>query len=178
MTMPNCHFRKQKGVSLIEVLVAILIFSLGLIGLAGLLVMATRANHGAYERTQVSYMAHNMADRMSANPIGVWNDAYNGDNYPLDSVTSNCATGCTPAELAVHDQQLWSAQLKTFLPNPKASIDCSSGAAGFSPTAEQIKKRLPYGGSCEMTITWSGRGVGGEENRDTQEQTFAWEFQP
>ncbi len=43
---------RQRGVSLIEVLMAVLIFSIGLIGLAGLMVISTRSNHSAYLRTQ------------------------------------------------------------------------------------------------------------------------------
>ncbi len=62
-------YRKESsaGFSLIEVLVALLIFSLGLIGLAGLLVMSTQANNGALIRTQATFLAQNMADRMRAN---------------------------------------------------------------------------------------------------------------
>lgn len=170
---------RQKGASLIEVMVAVLIFSIGMIGLAGLLVMATRANHGAFERTQVTYLAHNMANRMSANPVGVWSNKYDSTTYPVDTTTiTDCSAGCTPTTLAKHDQQLWSAQLKAFLPNPSATIDCSSNKAGYAPTSNQINMRPPYGGSCHMTITWSDRGNGGQDHRDTASQTFAWEFQP
>ncbi len=172
--------RRQRGVSLIEVLVAVLIFSIGMIGLAGLLVMATRANHGAYVRTQVTYMAQNMADRMSANPIAVWSGNYNSDSYPVStSGMQDCAAGCTPAQLATHDQQLWSRQLDTFLPNPQATITCSNAGLGYDPVSNnQVNKRPPYGGSCHMTIQWSDRGTGGRDDRDTEPQTFAWEFQP
>lgn len=170
---------RQHGVSLIEVLVAVLIFSVGMIGLAGLLVMATRANHGGYVRTQVTYLAHNMANRMSANPIGVWNGDYNVD-YPASSATVvSCAGGCTPAVLAQHDSGLWSRQLKTFLPNPKATISCSTNGLSYNPiTNNQVDKRPPFGGTCDMTITWADRGNGAQSNRDTTSQTFAWEFQP
>lgn len=174
------HKPRQQGVSLIEVLVAVLIFSIGMIGLAGLLVLATRANHGAYLRTQVTYMAQNMADRMSANPIGVWKGSYNSDAYPLDTATvPTCASGCTPAQLATHDQKLWSRQLKSFLPNPVATLDCSNANLDFDPVSNnQVDKRPPYGGTCHMTIQWSDRGNGGKDGRDTTPQTFAWEFQP
>ncbi len=179
MTTPSRAFR-QRGVSLIEVLVAVLIFSVGMIGLAGLLVMATRANHGAYIRTQVAYMAQNMADRMNANPIGVWSGNYNGNDYPVDtSSMQTCAAGCTPAQLATHDQQLWSRQLNTFLPNPVATINCSNAGLDYDPVVNnQVGKRPPYGGTCHMTIQWSDRGAGGTDDRETEPQTFAWEFQP
>ncbi len=173
--------QKQRGISLIEVLIALLIFSIGLIGIASLLVMATSANHGAYLRTQVSYLAHNMADRMSANPMGVWNGDYNG-TYPAAAGPS-CASGCTAAQLAQHDAGIWSSQLTTLLPyqagvSPLATIRCDNTDVGFVPSTDDMAKRPPYGGTCQMTIVWYDRGVGGTNNRQAAPETFAWEFQP
>jgi type IV pilus assembly protein PilV len=171
---------RQRGVSLIEVMMSVLIFSIGLLGLAGLMVMATRSNHSAYLRTQVTFLASNMADRMSANPEAVWKENYDSDAYPVAAATVGCGSGaaCTPAELAVHDQRLWSNQLRTFLPNPAAKIDCGGlTSAGYDPTS-QLAMRPPYGGSCKMTIQWSEQGAGDKVHRDNATQTFVWEFQP
>lgn len=170
---------RQRGVSLIEVMMAGLIFSIGLIGLAGLLVMATRSNHAAYLRTQVTFLASNMADRMRANPIGLWNGNYNAATYPISgSQACNVTTACAPDKVALRDQQVWSSMLTTLLPNAAASIACTSvTGVGFNPTA-QINARPPYGGNCEMTISWTERGAGDQANRDAATQVFAWEFQP
>lgn len=171
----------QRGVSLIEVLVAVLIFSVGLVGLAGLLIMATRSNQAAYLRTQVTFLAHNMADRMGANPMAVWDGSYNSSSYPVaTTVTTACgsASPCKPDDLATHDMQRWSSQLAAFLPNPKAAINCSAANAGFAPTTAQYSMRPPYGGSCTMTIQWIERGAGDKANSAGVAQTFAWEFQP
>lgn len=173
---------RQRGVSLIEVMMAVLIFSIGLIGLASLMVVALRSNQAGYLRTQVTYLAHNMADRMSANPIGVWSGDYNSASYPV-STTNDCAAGCTPAQLATHDQQMWSSQLKTFLPpGATAKIACSKTGAGYDPVGGgQVDKRPPFGGSCAMSINWSERSAGDTDHLNDptlQTQTFAWEFQP
>ena len=173
----NAILMSQKGFSLIEVLIAVLIFSIGLIGIAGLLVIATSADHGAYQRTQVAYLAQGMVNRMAANPVGVWDGGYNSDDYPV-STTQACSAGCTPTQIALHDQEKWSGQLKTFLPGPKASIQCTSASAGFAPSASNMGSRPPYGGSCTMTITWKDRGFGASSERKAQDETFAWEFQP
>jgi type IV pilus modification protein PilV len=172
---------RQRGVSLIEVLVAVMIFSVGLVGLAGLLIMSTRSNQAAYLRTQVVYLAHNMADRMSANPSAVWDGSYNSNSYPTaTSVTTKCdlSSSCTPDDLATHDMQMWSTQLTTFLPTAKATINCANGSAGFTPSAAQFGMRPPYGGNCIMTVTWSERGAGDSSNSAAFLQTFTWEFQP
>lgn len=170
--MPVSPF--PRGVTLIEVLVAMLVFSVGLIGAAGLMAMAARSNQAAYLRTQVTFLAQNMAERMQANPIGVWNGDYNGD-YP-DASAQDCASGCTPGQLARHDRQRWSSQLSTFLPpGAEASIRCGSGGLSYVPAREQLPMRPPYGGNCSMTITWMERHAAGA---DAAKQTFAWEFQP
>ena len=172
---------RQRGVSLIEVMMAVLIFSIGLIGLAGLMVMSTRSNHAAYLRTQVTFLANNMADRMSANPTAVWQGTYNANNYPISASTAannDCSSACSPAALAQADQRKWSSQLRTFLPSPSAKIACGGvTTAGYDPTS-QINFRPPYGGTCKMTIQWSERGAGDKNNRASNPQTFVWEFQP
>lgn len=171
---------RQRGVSLIEVMMAVLIFSVGLIGLAGLLVVATRFNHAAYLRTQVTFLANNMADRMRANPLGVWNGSYNGAAYPVTGTTDCQAAACTPANVAKRDQQTWSSLLTTLLPNAKAGISCTAkdslSYSGLS--TDQLNRRPPYGGSCAMTISWSERNAGDKAHSDATVQTFAWEFQP
>lgn len=169
----------QRGVTLIEVLIAVLIFSIGLIGVAGLLVMSARSNHAAYLRTQVTFLAQSMADRMQANSIGVWRGDYDG-TYPNGNA-QDCAAGCTPRQLALHDRGAWSSQLVTFLPaGVEASIACNNAGMAVAPTTDQLALRPPYGGTCKMTVTWTERGHGVTDSggNDYSPQTFAWEFQP
>ncbi|OOG57267.1 type IV pilus modification protein PilV [Rhodanobacter sp. C03] len=170
----------EHGASLIEVMMSVLVFSVGLIGLAGLMMMATRSNHAAYLRTQVTFLASNMANRMSANPVGVWNGSYNSHAYPVSDSAPGCGSGagCGPVALAMHDQMLWSRQLKTFLPNPSATIQCGGGASVGYDATPQFNLRPPYGGNCAMSISWSESGTGDESHRGNVTQTFGWEFQP
>ncbi|RDS80872.1 type IV pilus modification protein PilV [Dyella monticola] len=164
----------QRGVTLIEILVAVLVFSIGLLGAAGLMAMAARSDQSAYLRTQVTFIAQNMVERMQANLPGVWNGDYNG-TFP-DASAQDCSGGCAPRQLALHDRQQWSSQLKTFLP-PRATarIECTAAGLSHVPTREQILLRPPYGGNCTMTITWIERQV---VDAKPLPQTFAWEFQP
>ena len=194
--------RVVRGVSLIEVLMAVLIFSIGLIGLAGLMVMATRSNHSAYQRTQVTFLASTMADRMGANPVGVWSGFYNSAGYPVaasSAANNDCASGCTPQLLAQSDQRAWSRQLSSFLPNVKASVQCNNNPAGFTPAGwtlgtpasgataavpadpGQVGMRPPYGGICTMNITWDEQQSGDQQQQQATAvapQTFSWTFQP
>jgi len=66
--------QKTRGVSLIEVLVAVLVLSVGLLGLAALQSFSLQANQGAYHRTQAVNVAYELADFYRANrgnPAGV-----------------------------------------------------------------------------------------------------------
>jgi len=184
MTLHRAHSRQQ-GFSMLEVLIAVLVFSLGIIGLAGLLIFAIQSNHVAYLRTQATFLAHNMADRMGANPAGVWTNAYNG-NYPVTGSTSSCAAGCNPTQLAAYDQQQWSTQLTTFLPNAHGNITCTAAGIAYTPTAAQIDMRPPYAGTCTMTLRWNEAGAAGgaKQGQVTAGVTgqrphqFQWVFQP
>jgi len=185
MTLRRPHPR-QSGFSMLEVLIAVLVFSLGIIGLAGLLIFAIQSNHVAYLRTQATFLAHNMADRMSANPAGLWNNAYNDNNYPVSASTASCAAGCNPQQLADYDKAQWSTQLSTFLPNAHGSINCITNGIAYTPTAAQIDMRPPYAGTCTMTLTWNEAGSAGGANKASTKtanlgqkaHSFEWVFQP
>lgn len=174
-------FRKKlpRGFSLIEVLVALLVFSIGLIGLAGLLVMSTQANHGAFIRTQAVFLGHNLADRMRANPIGVWEGDYD-DTWPVSVTAPACdATApCTPAQQATRDKVQWGNMLQQYLPNDsnlQATLTCNGDSLGLT-ISNYYQVQPPYNGSCTMNITWTERSlaIGGA----AAPQTFAWTFQP
>ena len=162
---------------MLEVLIAVLVFSLGMIGLAGLMIFAIQSNHVAYLRTQATFLAHNMAARMGANSAGLWNGDYNITTIlaPGTAITTTCAAGCSPADLATHDIQAWSQQVNTFLPAAKGSITCGTTGLSTTPAGTQVDMRPPYGGSCTMTLKWNeAKSATGTP----QLHTFEWVFQP
>lgn len=170
----------QRGISLIEVLVAVFVFSIGLLGMAGLMLMSARSNHSAYLRTQVAFLASNMAERMRANPIGVWRGSYNSDSYPIQGNTVACdaRSPCDPVAVATRDKLLWSQLLDSQLPGAGASIQCKgAGDVGYDPTP-QLGRRPPYGGICAMEVSWTERGVGDHQHAEASRQVLAWTFQP
>jgi type IV pilus assembly protein PilV len=166
------HFFRQRGFSLIEVMVAVLVFSIGLMGVAGLMVLSVRTNHSAYLRTQASFLAESMAERMRMN-LG-WIADYNGtyDASTAGAVTCPSPAGCAPLSIVARDRAVWSQQLVDQLPAASANIDCDNLApeAGFAGIQ-------PYGGLCRMTISWTEADL--SRNAGTPAiQTFAWVFQP
>lgn len=61
------HRSRQRGLSMIEVLVAIVVISLGLLGMAGLQAAGLRSSHSALHRAQAAQLANDMAERVRAN---------------------------------------------------------------------------------------------------------------
>ncbi|SEV85223.1 type IV pilus modification protein PilV [Luteibacter sp. 329MFSha] len=174
--------RASRGVSLIEVLMAVLIFSLGLIGLAGLLIVSTRSNQAAFVRTQVTFLAGSMADRMRANPYGLWKDYYSG-TYPATGTLPACDTAapCGPEKIATRDKLIWTAQLQAFLPSlGPSSITCAKAADMSYDATSSVAMRPPFGGTCTMVITWAERGLDGTDDKtaDGNLQSLTWVFQP
>ncbi len=170
---------RGRGFSLVEVLVAVLVFSLGLLGLAGLLVLATQSSHASYLRTQVGFLAEQMANRMRANPQGVWAGNYDSAAYPIGGTPAACdsAAGCSPLQVAQRDQLVWSRQLRQFLPaGASASIRCAQPIGLPTVSVAQFAYRPPFSGFCSMRVTWVEASLlrGGA----AAAQTFAWTFQP
>lgn len=164
------------GFTLLEVLIALLVFSLGLLGMAGLLTVAVQTNHSAYLRTQATFLAQGMADRMRANVLGLWNGKYDGT---YSSSTAGTASGCLNGTkcdydaVAARDTQIWSNQLGNFLPNPTGTIACAPGAV---PSAAQLLMRPPYTGTCTITIAWTEKSA--QTGQAANLETLTWTFQP
>lgn len=141
-TTPAPSTRCPLGFTLLEVLIAVVVLSVGLLGLMGLQAMGLRNNHSAYLRTQATWLSYDMADRMRANKSGVGTGAYNG-NVNMKSIDTgkdyssaqNCRTiSCTPAELAPYDAAQWKQNFaNAVLPSGSGTVT-GDGAAGTPMT--------------------------------------------
>lgn len=103
----------ERGFTLLEVLVALLVLAIGLLGLAGLMVQGLRFNHDAYVRSQATFLAYDLLERMRLNrdqaaayaggdPGGVCNDPAN--------------------PIALNDRICWHAQVAATLPGGTATV--------------------------------------------------------
>ena len=159
-----------RGFTLLEVLIALLIFSLGMLGLAGLMVVSVKTNNSAYLRTQASFLAQSMADRMRANTSVI--NSYNG-TYDTSSAGPSTCSACDPAQLVARDRAIWSRQLVDSLsPTATATIACNGNVIPASSGAGT------YDGLCEFTIVWTEADLKQTNSAAPGTQTFAWVFQP
>jgi len=98
---------RQQGFTLIEILIAIVIFSIGLLGIAGLQVAGMRFTHGSQLRSTAVLQAETMADLMRANEFAVREGYYNAATMPT-SFPVDCATSiCNAEQRATYDLVTW-----------------------------------------------------------------------
>ncbi len=127
MTSRHSHdFRaaRQSGVTLVETLVAMVVVSIGMLGIAGMYVEGLRSSRVSASRQAAVSLASDLADRMRANPTAGL--AYQGDAENQDCV--NGAENCTPEELAADDLSWWLANLQTQLPDGEGTVDVVEAA--------------------------------------------------
>ncbi len=111
----NRSVTRSSGYTLIEVLVALLVISLGLLGMAALQVTALKQNQNAYSRSQILTAAHGMSDRIRSNKTGLESGSYFGDadEYDSDDPDTSCENSvCSAAEMAAYDLNNWKFYLQ------------------------------------------------------------------
>ncbi|MBZ0125559.1 MAG: type IV pilus modification protein PilV [Rhodocyclaceae bacterium] len=145
----------QRGLSLIEVLITIVIVSFGLLGIAGMLLRGLSSGTISTTRSIAVMQANEMADRMRANLSGLRDGNYNALSYTtVSSCSSTCLAGkCTPAEQAALDFCLWNAQNQKMLPLGRGSVTQRSDLGGGCTTSQQFC-------SFDITISWDESKTG------------------
>lgn len=133
---------KNKGFTIVEILVALVILSVGMLGIAGLYVTTLRASGSALLRMQAINLAADMADRIRANPTA--GAAYAGaaaDN----SCSGSAPVDCTPALMAADDLFSWNQQLAAALPDDGNGATPQGSIAVAGATAPR---------TYTITVTW------------------------
>ncbi|HET7844628.1 MAG TPA: type IV pilus modification protein PilV [Xanthomonadales bacterium] len=168
----------QRGFSLIEVLTAIVVFSVGLIGLGFLMTSAVRSNHVGFQHTQASFLAESILDRMRTNIRGVWSGSYDGTYSGGTATPSNTCTSspCRSTELAQRDTWAWGQLVTTMLPTGTGTIACQRTAGVPMPSATEMKTVPTFDGVCTITIAWVEKTEGNDAAGVNQQ--FQWVVQP
>jgi len=163
--MKNSAFLKCSGFSLLEVLIAVVILAIGLLGLAGLQATGIRSNHSAYLRTQATLQSYDIIDRMRANS----NADYNNITAAQTAACTGTA-GCTPQEMAQNDVFDWNAANGNILPSG-AGVVCidntpDDGDSATNPACDNIA-----GAPFAVKIWWV-------DDREGNVQRFVTSFRP
>jgi type IV pilus assembly protein PilV len=157
---------RLSGFTLIEVLITLVIFAVGLLGLATMQLQGMQYIHSAYVRTQAQVMSYDILDRLRANRI----EAMNTNNYtwllnadPLPLVT-NCTTAvCTESQMALYDIFEWRQLVAEHLPQGRGDISFETLATG--------------GRLYTIEIRWlDDRTIEVEDNADFNDRFQTFEF--
>jgi len=145
----------QRGATLIEVLVAMLILSVGLLGLASMQMTALQSNQSAYYRSQATVLAYDIIDRMRANRA----DALNGV-YDIAIQNQACEPDLAPSgTLAKRDVAEWLSSLSCLL---------SADARGSV---------VRDGRLFTISIEWNDNRGRIEDAKDDDRETFVYRTQ-
>lgn len=143
--------RRQSGVSLIEVMVSVLILSIGLLGVAAMQATALRNGQSSLERSQAVVQSYSILDAIRADR----------DNVASYVTTKRCASTAAPSG-ATPEQTAANGQLNDWI----ASLKSSMGAAGDTTTCGTVSCT---GNVCTVTVEWDdsrGKAVSTAANAD------------
>jgi type IV pilus assembly protein PilV len=119
------------GFTIVEVLVALVVVAVGMLGIAGLYITTLRSGGGAIYRMQAVNLASDMADRIRANRTA-------GLAYANAAANNGCAgagaVDCTPAQMAGNDLDIWTTQLAATLPSGTGAVAVNNVTTPFTYT--------------------------------------------
>jgi type IV pilus assembly protein PilV len=122
--------RAQRGFTLIEVLITVIVLAIGLLGLAGLQLNGLRFTHSAYQTSQATIAAYDIIDRMRVN-----RPAAEGGDYDIalgaTPAAANCTgagANCAPGTLADADLSEWKQSVAALLPSGDGAVQRNGSA--------------------------------------------------
>jgi len=135
-------------------MVALLVLSVGMIGVAALYGQALSASNNAGYRSQAIVLAAELADRIRSNRAARAAYEATPTDHNCDRATGAGGVDCSPAEMAEHDMWLWQSQVAQSLPGGQGAIDVDTGVNPASYT---------------VTVSW-------DEPTDEDPVSFTFEF--
>lgn len=105
---------RSRGFTLVEVLVALVVMAVGMLGIAALYIEGMRSGQASVSRTVAVSLAADMADRIRANPTA--QAAYAGAGPGVNNGCVNGGVDCAPAQLAQDDWFWWFQAVQNRLP--------------------------------------------------------------
>lgn len=146
------HAPAVGGFSLIEVLVALVVLSVGLLGLAALQTNAVEFNHDAYLRSQATILAYDIADRIRGNRQA----AINGEYVSAFATTLPSCNDAVAGTVAQQDIGAWRRALVCALPAGNGQIDWDAGAEILTVTVRWDESRGAIPAEAEEFVMTTG----------------------
>lgn len=162
---------RDTGFSLVEVMVALIVMSVGLLGIAKMQALALSSTTTSRMRSLVALEAASLASTMRADRA-YWSNETTDPlivNIGTGTVTANdpnlqvgttCSSACTSTQIAVNDLQEWAAELNSLAPGTTSVVTCTPPPAKtplFTPV------------SCQVVLTWTEMLVASNAQQAAQE---------
>ncbi len=151
----------SNGFTLMEVLVALAVLSIGLLGMAGMQLFSMKSSHNAYLQSQASFFAYDLIDKIRANPVGFRNGNYDSAYSSIPGSPPNCQSTtatCSPAQLASFELAQWKCALGTY----ENDVACSGTLDMTSVLPNGDGKIERNGDDVTVTVQWQA-GTNPEE---------------
>lgn len=157
--------RSWAGFSMVEVMVALVVLAVGMLGIAGVYVTTLRSSGSAISRLQAVTLAGDMADRIRANR---WARATYTNATGEVQKECNAAGNCTRDQMALHDVFLWQQQIDDLLPgDPQGTVQFVQGVPGPPKTPD----------SYTITVSWKEPGSGDADGEDDNRLSYVLTMQ-
>ena len=165
--------KNQRGFSLIEILISVLVFGIGILGLGSLQIASLKGSSNAHYRTTASVLAQDLADRMRSNIDAVIAGRY-GEAISCGTVSRLCrSSACSIDELAIFDIQeikcgsrIGSRReggVQGLLPGGQMTVTCPAGCN--TPDGDP---RATH----NINITWNAQQTDGKQTGDDQSRSL------
>lgn len=122
--MKTINLKYQKGIALIESLVALVVVALGVLGILSLQMRTMANTQTSVRQAQAIRLVENLSERVRMNPNSFVKDV--ASNYTIswnfNASPVNCNNGCSPQELARSDVTAWIESVRATLPLADASV--------------------------------------------------------
>ncbi|MCD2449272.1 type IV pilus modification protein PilV [Methylicorpusculum oleiharenae] len=126
--------KKHVGFTLIEVLIAVIVLATGLLGFAGLQATSLKNNQSAFNRSQATQLAYDLADRIRANSAAIATYTSIDPEDATEQADCLTTTGCSKEEMAEHDLFEWNQVITNTLPGGAGTLTVTSGVYTISLT--------------------------------------------
>ncbi|MEH6593737.1 MAG: type IV pilus modification protein PilV [Halioglobus sp.] len=145
--------KSDTGFALVEVLVAVLVSAIGVLGLAAMQISAKRAIYEAAQRSIATNLAGDMLERMRSNPSALAAYRVMGLEGPATPSTRNCSMSvCSALQLAAHDLFEWSALLQ----GASESVEINGRATDVGGLAAASACITHTAGLVSVALSWRG----------------------
>ena len=148
---------KQRGFSMLEILITLVIIATALLGTASLQINAMRMNQSSQFRTQAVFMASDIAERMEANKTAAIAGNYAVSQTSTPSTATDCSTGsCDSPTLAAWDISQWE----------NAIVSLGLPQASWAVTQTDTGNPSTY----KIVINWTDRS----SDKSTHSENFSY----